>query len=112
MLCLFQAPQAGVKVRTPASQSRRRIGNKLVPGRHYAKQLGLGRALPASHAGSHRGADMRQRGRSAICVQVYRVAESAAPATLPGAAVSGVASATLPGAAVSGAATAGAVSDT
>jgi len=48
-----------VKVRTPASQLCQRIGNKLVPGRDYAKQLGLGRALPASHAGPHRGADMR-----------------------------------------------------
>jgi hypothetical protein len=43
---------------------------------------------------------MRQRARSAVCGQVYRVAESAAPATLSGAPVAG-----------SGAA-AGAVSDT
>ena len=103
MLCLLPAPLTGVKVRAPASQPTRRIGNKLVPGRHDAKQLGLGRALPASYAHSHRSADMRHRGRSAICGQVYRVAESAAPATLSGAALSG--------AALSGAA-AGAVSET
>ena len=104
LLRLLPALLAGVKVRTPACQPCQRIGNKLVPGRDYAKQLGLGRAFPASHAGSHRGADMRHRGRSAICGQVYRVAESAAPVTLPGA--------TLPGAALPGAALPGAVSAT
>ena len=108
MLCLLPAPLAGVKVRAPANQPTRRIGNKLAPGRHDAKQLGLSRTLPTSYARSHRGADMRHRGRSAICGQVYRVAESAAPATLSGATLSGAA---LSGAALSAAA-AGAVSET
>jgi len=85
VLCLFQAPLAGVKIRAPASQPRQRVGNKLIPGRDYAQQLGLGRSLPAPHAGTHRSADMGLRGRSAICGQVYRVAESAAPVIFPGA---------------------------
>jgi hypothetical protein len=109
MLCLFPAPMVGVKVRAPARQPRQWVGDKLAPGRHYAQQLGLGRTFPASHAGTQRSADMRQRGRSAICGQVYRVAESAASAIFPAVPASG-AGGTAAGA--GGTAAAGAVSGT
>ena len=46
----YQAFLAGVQVRAPARPPRRRIGNYLIPYCHQAKQVGLGRAHPATHA--------------------------------------------------------------
>jgi hypothetical protein len=64
----LEAPQAGMQVRAPAGQSRERIGDNLIPGRHDAKQLGLDRTFPAPYAGAHRCRSAHAcRGRTAIC---------------------------------------------
>ncbi len=50
----LEASLTRVQVRTPARQAARGVGNDHVPGHHQAEQAGLGRALPATHAGAHR----------------------------------------------------------
>jgi hypothetical protein len=61
-LCSLKAFLAGMQVRTPASMSRQRVGNNLIPGRHQAKQVRLGRADSASntHPDRWRGPDRTQ----------------------------------------------------
>src|SRR5712692_5287242 len=41
-LCSLKASPAGVQIRAPASLSRPRVGNTLIPGRYEAKQVRLG----------------------------------------------------------------------